>query len=126
MQSQPHARYLAAATAHDPVGVIACMADDVAFHSPTKRTPFQGREMASFLFSHLFEVLEDFAFADIYADGNRAVLFFTCRIGGKDAEGCDVLRFNAEGQIDEFKVLIRPLPALAALNEIMGARLAAR
>ena len=124
MSAPRHGAYLSAARAKDHAGVIACMAPDVLFHSPTKRTPFEGKAIAGFLFTHLFEVLEDFAFTDIVADADMAVLFFTCRIGGRQAEGCDVLRFNADGFIQDFKVLIRPLPALAALNEIMGARLA--
>lgn len=101
------------------------MREDVRLHSPTKKTPFAGKAMASFLFTHLLEVLEDFRFTDCVGDDAMAVLFFECRIGGRDAEGCDVLSFDADGVIQDFKVLIRPLPALAALNEIMGARLAA-
>lgn len=101
------------------------MTEDVRLHSPTKRTPFEGKPIATFLFSHLLVVLEEFVFTDILETDDRAVLFFTCTIGGRQAEGCDVLVFDADGQIQDFKVLIRPLPALAALNEIMGARLAA-
>jgi hypothetical protein len=101
------------------------MAETVRLHSPTKRMPFEGKALAGFLFTHLLDVLEDFRFTDIVANETMAVLFFECRIGGKDAEGCDSVSFGADTLIHDFKVLIRPLPALAALNEIMGARLAA-
>jgi ketosteroid isomerase-like protein len=118
--------YHAAVHARDVQAVLACMHDDIRMHSPTKMTPFEGKAIVGFLFGHLFEVLEDFAFAKIVETGDTAVLFFTCRIGGRDAEGCDVLIFDADGRIEDFRVLIRPLRAVEALNEAMGARLAAR
>jgi ketosteroid isomerase-like protein len=125
--SARHARYRAAAQAKDHAGVMACMAEDIRLFSPTKLKPFEGKAMASFLFGHLFEVLEDFRFTEeMSAQNGAATLFFTCRIGGYDAEGCDVLGFNAEGEIEDFRVLIRPLRAVEALNAAMGARLAAR
>jgi hypothetical protein len=117
--------YHTAASAKDAAGVLACMADDIRMYSPTKKTPFEGKAMVAFLFPHLFEVLEDFRFTETVANGETAVIFFTCKIGGRDAEGCDVLRFNEAGYINDFRVLIRPLPAVAAMNEIMGQRLAA-
>jgi hypothetical protein len=119
-----HAAYLAAATAKDHGRVMACMDEAVRLHSPTKFSPFEGKAMAGFLFSHLFEVLEDFVFTDVFADGDKAALFFTCKIGRRPAEGCDYLTYGPNDLISDFKVLIRPLPAVAALNEIMGQRLA--
>lgn len=120
-----HEAYHRAASAKDAAAVVATFADDLKFYSPTKKTPFEGKQIAHWLFTQLFDVLEGFAFTETVANEQTAVLFFTCTIGGREAEGCDVLRFNAAGEISEFRVLIRPLPALAALNDIMGARLAA-
>jgi hypothetical protein len=120
-----HARYHAAVLAKDADAILACMADSIRMHSPTKMTPFEGKPLVRFLFGHLMEVLEGFAFGAIVEDGDTAVMFFTCTIGGKPAEGCDVLTFGEDGLIHDFKVLIRPLRALERLNEIMGQRLQA-
>ncbi|MGE3249583.1 MAG: nuclear transport factor 2 family protein [Hyphomonadaceae bacterium] len=119
-----HEAYHRAAAAKDVDGVIATFAEDLRFYSPTKKTPFEGKAIARWLFTQLFDVLEDFRFTETVANEETAVLFFACRIAGREAEGCDVLKFNEVGEISEFRVLIRPLPALAALNEAMGARLA--
>ncbi len=125
MSASTLSRYHAAAVAKDRDGVLACMSDDIQMYSPTKSRPFAGKSMIGFLFPHLFDVLEEFRFTETVAAEKTAVIFFECKIGGRRAEGCDVLRFNEAGLIDDFRVLIRPLPAVAALNDIMGARLAA-
>lgn len=129
--SELHHRYHAAVAAKDLPGVLATMRDDIRMHSPTKLKPFEGKAMVGFLFGHLFEVLEDLVFTHETTGRHettgevRSVLFFRCRIAGKEAEGCDILDFDADGQIADFCVMIRPLTALLALNEAMGARLAA-
>jgi ketosteroid isomerase-like protein len=125
MMSAFHAPYHAAVLAKDADAILACMTDTIRMHSPTKMTPFEGKVIVRFLFGHLMEVLEDFQFTTIVEDNGTAVMFFTCTIGGRPAEGCDVLTFDGDGQIAEFKVLIRPLKALERLNEIMGERLKA-
>lgn len=120
-----HQRYLLAATAKDVDAILPTMADDVRLHSPTKLTPFQGKPMVRFLFGHLLQVLEEFQFTHVDAGDRSATLHFTCRIGGREATGVDILRFDERGLITDFTVAIRPLPALLRLNEIMGERLAA-
>jgi hypothetical protein len=80
--------------------------------------------MVRFLFGHLLEVLESFRFERIESAGDHATLYFSCTIGGKQAEGIDSLHIDPDGRIDDFRVMIRPLNALQALNAEMGARLA--
>jgi ketosteroid isomerase-like protein len=123
--SARHAPYHAAVAAKDVNAILSTMADSIRMHSPTKMTPFEGKTIVGFLFGHLMEVLEDFAFTTIVEDGDTAVLFFTCTIGSRAAEGCDVLTFGDDDLIQDFKVLIRPLKAVERLNEIMGERLKA-
>ena len=52
------------------------------------------------------------------------VLEFSARVGDKQLKGIDLIRFNEQGQIIEFEVMIRPLSGLQALGEEMGRRLA--
>jgi len=42
----------------------------------------------------------------------------------KSLKGIDMVRFNAQGKIIDFEVMIRPMSGLAALAEKMGARFA--
>ncbi len=120
-----HLRYQTAAAAKDLRGVLATMREDVRLHSPTKLRPFEGKALVGFLFGHLFEVLQDFSFTRTATGEGRCVLFFRCQIAGREAEGCDILDFDADGQIADFSVMIRPLSAVDALNREMGARLLA-
>ena len=53
-----------------------------------------------------------------------AVLRFACRVGDRDLEGVDILRFGADGLITEFTVMVRPYSAATALRERMAALLA--
>jgi ketosteroid isomerase-like protein len=112
MSAPKHAAYYAAVQAKDVEAVLAQMTDAIRLHSPTKMKPFEGKDIVRFLFGHLLVVLEEFTFTTIVEQDDTAVLFFHCRIGGREAEGCDVLTFNAAGQIEDFKVLIRALRAV--------------
>jgi len=51
------------------------------------------------------------------------VLEFSARVGDKQLKGIDLVRFNEQGQITEFEVMVRPLSGLQALGTEMGARL---
>ena len=49
---------------------------------------------------------------------------FEARVGDKKVQGIDVLRFDDDGKIDDFTVLVRPLSATIALAEAMGPKVA--
>jgi len=105
---------------------ISCMSPEIIFHSPVTFKPFEGREAVAGLFSILFRTFEDFRYVSEYiaADGS-AVLHFRTRVGDRDVEGIDLLRFGADGLIDDFTVFVRPLSAVNALRDSIGAQLAA-
>jgi hypothetical protein len=46
---------------------------------------------------------------------------FATRVGDRDIEGCDFLHANADGLIDEFVVMVRPLSGALALADAMRA-----
>ena len=57
------------------------------------------------------------------SDGLNVVLEFSAVVDGKQLKGIDMIRFDEQGRIVEFEVMIRPLNALQALGAEMGARL---
>jgi hypothetical protein len=59
------------------------------------------------------------------ADGLSVVLEFGAKVAGKDLKGIDFIRFDEDGKIVEFEVMIRPLSGLQALAGEMGKRLGA-
>jgi hypothetical protein len=56
--------------------------------------------------------------------GDTAVLVFKARVGDRDLDGVDILRFDGDGRIAELIVMVRPMSAVTALAEAMAARLA--
>jgi hypothetical protein len=58
------------------------------------------------------------------ADGLNHALVFKAQVGGKEVHGCDFIRENAAGEIEEFTVMIRPLSAVEAVGEGMAKALA--
>ena len=53
------------------------------------------------------------------------MLEFETRLEGKYVNGVDIIRCDDAGRIVEFRVMMRPLPAIQAVQEEMGRRLAA-
>ena len=119
-----HAAFRAAVEARDREEMVAALAPDVVFNSPVKHQPFEGREAVAALFGALFETFEDFRYTDEFeqADGAKA-LVFRARVGDRELEGIDILRFDDEGLIADFTVMVRPLTGAIALAEGVGEKL---
>ncbi len=98
---------------------------DVVFRSPAVFKPYEGIEALGMVLSNVVEVFEDFRYVDQVETGETAVLVFEARVGDKDLQGVDVLRFGEDGLIKEMMVMVRPASGLMALGEEMGRRLAA-
>ena len=47
-------------------------------------------------------------------------------MNGKQLKGIDLIRFDADGRITDFEVMVRPMSGLAALGEEMGKRVGPR
>ena len=118
-------RFRAAAEAKDFSAVDDLLAEDVVFRSPAVFKPYEGREMVKVILGAVVQVFEDFRYLDQVEGDDRAVLIFQARVGDRELQGVDILRFDDEGRVDELTVMIRPLSGLNALAEEMGRRLQA-
>ena len=119
-----HASFRAAIEAGDHAAMVAAFAPDAVLNSPVSFKPFEGREAISQLLAILLETFEDFHYTDeLEADGTAALIFRT-HIGDRQLEGLDLFRFDAEGQIVELTVMVRPLSGVIALAEAVGPKLA--
>ena len=59
-------------------------------------------------------------------DHASAVLEFEADLDGVYVQGVDMLRWNAEGELVSFTVMVRPQRGLQKLVELMAVQLAAR
>ena len=97
------------------------------FRSPMAHTPYPGAPVVTMILSTVFNVFEDFKYHRELAtgDGLNVVLEFSAKVGGKELKGIDMIRFDEQGKIVEFEVMVRPMSGLQALGEEMGRRLGA-
>jgi len=122
--SHPNA-FRKAVEARDFEGMIAAFAEDAVLHSPVTFKPFEGRAAIRQLLAILYETFQDFQYTDELEaeDGTRA-LVFNARVGDRDLQGLDLIRFDGSGLIRDFTVMIRPRSAIDALMAEVGPRLA--
>jgi limonene-1,2-epoxide hydrolase len=110
----------------DLEAAIACLSPDVVLHSPVTFKPFVGRDAVAALFAILFKTFEDFRYVGEFAgDDGSAVLHFRTRVGDREVEGIDMIKPGADGLIEDFTVMVRPLSAVTALRDAIGAQLGA-
>jgi hypothetical protein len=119
------AEFRAAVEHNDLAAARELLAPDIVFHSPVTFHPFLGRETVSRLLELVAQTFEDFRYTDeLLTDGAHA-LIFRASVGGKELEGIDLLRYDEQGLIADFTVMIRPLSALIPFAQAMGEKAAA-
>lgn len=94
-------------------------AEDVTFRSPVVHKPYAGREAVGVLLGAIAQVFEDFSYLEQVENDDVAVLFFQARVGDRELQGVDILRFGGDGRIVEMTVMVRPMSGLVAVGERM-------
>ena len=102
------------------------LADDIVFRSPVAFNPYPGKPVVLFILSNVIQIFENFTYhREFYTeDGLNVVLEFSANIGDKKLKGIDMIRFNEDGQMVDFEVMIRPKSGIDALATLMGQRMA--
>jgi len=114
------ARFRLAVEEEDLDAIGALLAPEIVFHSPVTFHPFIGRETVKRLLGIVGETFEDFRYTDeLHADGADA-LIFRAAVGDRQIEGIDLLRFDEQGLIADFTVMVRPLSALMPFAQAVG------
>jgi hypothetical protein len=103
----------------------AVLAPGVVLHSPVTFRPFEGREAVGHVLATVAGVFEDFRYTDQLREGATTILVFKAAVNGREVDGIDLIREGADGLIEGFTVMIRPLSGLKALAEEMARRLGA-
>ena len=108
-----------------PQELAAMIHEDAVFHSPVVHTPQRGRAIVVAYLSAAGETLgnDSFGYVRELVDGENAMLEFTTEMDGIHVNGIDLIRFDDEGKIVDFKVMVRPLKAVNKVWEQMAAQL---
>ena len=96
------------------------------FRSPMAHTPYPSAQAVQLILGTVVKVFEDFTYHRTYTseDGMSAILEFSAKVNGKELKGIDQIRFDEEGKIEDFEVMVRPMSGLQALGDEMAKRLA--
>ncbi len=102
----------------------AIVQPDAVFRSPVAHGAYKSADALILAINAAAAVFTDFVYyrQAATADGLNVVLEFGAKAGGKEVKGIDFIRFDEDGRIAEFEVMIRPLSGLQALAEEMGKR----
>lgn len=122
------------ATWHDLVatrnirGLAPLLSEQVVFHSPVVHTPQVGRAVTTQYLAAAFHVFfnDTFRYVREVHGPRDAVLEFEVTIDGIVVNGVDMMRWDDEGRIVEFKVMLRPLKAIQLIHARMAAMLEAQ
>jgi hypothetical protein len=111
----------------DPALLSALIAETCVFHSPVVHTPQAGKPVVMAYLLAAAQVLgnDTFRYVRELVDGDEAMLEFVTELDGISVNGVDIIHFNADGEISDFKVMVRPLKAINAVWQMMGAQLSA-
>ena len=111
--------FRAAAESKDFSQFEEIFSEDVTFRSPAVFKPYEGRDAVGMILATVSRVFEDFRYTAHAETGETAMLAFSARVGDRELDGVDLLRFDGEGKVREMAVYIRPMSGLHALAEAM-------
>jgi hypothetical protein len=117
------------AEGNPPEELAKILADDAVFHSPVVHTPQVGKDKVVQYLAAAGQVLgapgghAKFRYVRELVDGHEALLEFVAEIDGITINGIDLISFDLDWKIRDFKVMVRPLKAINKLWELMGAQL---
>jgi hypothetical protein len=117
--------FVAAVHAMDGDGIRATLAENVRFFSPVVYKPYEGRDVVGTILAEgAMKVFEEFTYVHRLEDPEErvATLIFNAKVNGREVDGLDLLHFDADGKVDELKVMVRPMSGTNALAEAMSRR----
>lgn len=116
--------FQSAVESRDAAAIAAVLSPAVVFRSPAVHKPYEGRDQVLLILGAVVEVFEDLSYVDRLREGDKEMLRFRARVGEREVDGVDIVRYGTDGLVDELSVMIRPLSALVAVKDAMGAKLA--
>ncbi len=98
------------------------LADNVLLHSPVVHTPIAGKKMVRLYLTAALHTFanDNFQYVREFSTASSAVLEFTTEVDGIFVNGVDMITWDADGKITDFKVMVRPLKAVNMIHQKMG------
>ena len=102
--------------------------DDAVFLSPIVHTPQRGKPIVMAYLVSAGQVLgnDTFRYLNEWWNDRSAILEFETEVEGIMVNGVDMIWWDADGLITQFKVMVRPLKAINMVHGMMGVELQRR
>lgn len=126
MSNSPIPAWHAALESQNKKELLVNIHDQCVFYSPIVFKPQKGKTLTKMYLGAAFEVFNeagDFKYVMEVKNEGYAVLEFNVTIDDILVDGVDIITWNNEGKITEFKVMIRPFRAIEKVGEKMKAKL---
>lgn len=107
---------------HDNQALSDMLHDDCVFHSPLIHTPQEGKALTYMYLSAAGKVLAgdgEFSYVGEWLSDKGAVIEFNTVIDGIKIDGIDMITWDEDGKITDFKVMLRPKKAIEKVGEMM-------
>ncbi|NOT60818.1 MAG: nuclear transport factor 2 family protein [Acidobacteria bacterium] len=106
----------------DAAGLQDLLAEEVVFYSPVVHSPQRGKPLTTMYLTAALQVFgnESFRYVREIAGASDAVLEFELELDGIAINGVDLIKWNEQGKIVEFKVMLRPLKAVNLIHQKMA------
>jgi hypothetical protein len=114
-----------AVQSRDISSIEKMLAPEVELYSPIPFRPFEGMETVMGVLHGLSAVTEEVEYTEELTSDDAVALISRVRIGGRDGEALQLLRFDSDGKITSITDMLRPQSAVQALVDAMKAHLAA-
>ncbi len=115
--------FKSAVEAKSVAAMAAALSPEVTFRSPAVHKAYSGSETVQVILGAVVQVFEEFRYVDQIVDGQQEVLRFNAKVGDKEIDGVDIVRYGEDGLVEELSVMIRPLSALQAVQQAMDVQL---
>jgi hypothetical protein len=126
MSDEPEALrgWHAVVESRDPGLLADLLADEVEFRSPAVYAPQLGKTLTTgYLTAALVVLGPTLHYIRQWHDNSSAVLEFEANLDGTYIQGVDMLRWNDDGKLITFTVMVRPMRGLQKLIELMRQQL---
>lgn len=106
---------------HNKNRLLELLHEDVVFRSPVVHTPQEGRAITFAYLSAAGNTLgnDTFKYTRVFDCGDKAVLEFETEMDGIYVNGVDMIEWADNGQIIDFKVMVRPLKGMQTVHAAM-------
>lgn len=128
MTSIALARWHDLARTKNAAELYGLIAEDAVFHSPVVHAPQRGKQLTVMYLTAAIKLLcnGSFRYVREVVNDQGAVLEFETEIDGILINGVDMITWNGDGKIVDFKVMLRPLKAINLVHQKMGELLQGR